>query len=76
MQWRIQLWADRAAAPLLTKLRAGLGCTKQSASDAGKFSFKSLTFGHFLNENGQKAFSLREAFPPDPLPGALPFDPT
>jgi len=41
----------------------------------GTFSPKSLTCGHFLYKNVQKAFSFRPASPPDPPPGALPLDP-
>ena len=42
----------------------------------GKFSLKSLTFGHFLCKNVQKAFSFRGASPPDPPPGVgVPLDP-
>jgi len=41
----------------------------------GKFSLKSLTFGHFLCENGQKAFSFRWLRPTDLPPGALPLGP-
>jgi len=37
--------------------------------------FKSLTFGHFLCKNVQKAFSFKGGSPPDPPPGALPLDP-
>ena len=48
--------------------------------NGGKFSLKSLTFGHFLCKNLQKAFSFRWAYPHQglypwtPL-GALPPDP-
>ena len=59
-------------------VRVGHGCAKQSASDPGgslPFSLKSLTFGHFLYENGPKAFSFRGASSPGTPPGTLPLDP-
>jgi len=37
-----------------------------SLRHGGKLPFQSLTFGHFLYENGQKAFSFTAALPPDP----------
>jgi len=37
--------------------------------NGGKFSLKSLTFGHFLCKNLQKTFSFRGALPPDPHQG-------
>jgi len=61
-QWRIQLWALLAAAPPhWPKLRAGHGGATQTR---GKFSRKSLTFGHFLYKNVQKAFSFRSPLTP------------
>ena len=41
----------------------------------GKFSLKSLTFGHFLCKNVQKAFSFRGASPPDLHQGLCPWTP-
>ena len=42
----------------------------------GKFSLKSLTFGHFLHKNVQKTFSFRRGFAPlNPHQGLCPWTP-
>jgi len=46
IQWRIQLWAVRAAAPLIDQ-NLGLAMAVR-LRHGGKFSLKSLTFGHFF----------------------------
>ena len=59
LQWRIQLYADRAP-PIDQNLRLFMAARSRLTvclRPWGKFSLKSLTFGHFLCENGQKAFS-------------------
>jgi len=53
-QWRIQLWADLAATPIDQNLGLIMAAWLRHG---GKFSPKSLTFGHFLYKNVQKAFS-------------------
>jgi len=56
-QWRIQLWADRAAAPLPSPIDQNLGLVMAArVRHGGKISLKSLTFGHFLYKNVQKSF--------------------
>jgi len=59
-QWRIQVWAD---APSLEGLTNTWGWSRLREADClrrvGEFSFKALTFGPFMYENGQKAFSFR-----------------
>jgi len=75
MQWRIQLWADRAAAPSShwPKIRAGHGGAKQSASDTGaNFHLNPQLWPPFLYENGQKAFSFRGLCPLTPTRGSAP----
>jgi len=59
-KWRIQLWAHRAAAPPLhPPIDQNLGPVMAArVRHGGKFSLKSLTFGHFLYKNVQKAFSF------------------
>ena len=78
-QWRIQLWADRAAAPPPNwpKLRAGHGGAKQSASNTGANFHLNLYnfFGHFLYETWQNLSASGGFCPTDPLPGALPHGP-
>ena len=67
----------RPPPPHWLKLRAGHGGATQTRG-RGKFSLKSLTFGHFLYKNVQKAFSFRGEAGlrhHDPPPGALPLDP-
>jgi len=70
-QWRIQLWAVRAAARPPIDQNLGLAMAAR-LRHGGKFSLKSLTFGHFLCKNVQKAFSFMGLRLPDP---ALPLDP-
>jgi len=66
-QWRIQLWAVRAAAPFDQNLGLALAARLRHG---GKFSLKSLTFDHFLCKNVQKAFSFRggASLTPGPSP--------
>ena len=45
-QWRIQLWAVRAAAPFIDQ-NLGLALAAR-LRHGGKFSVKSFTFGHFF----------------------------
>jgi len=75
-QWRIQLWpvGGPGSHPHWPKLRAGRGCVKQSASDMGKFSFKSLTFGHFFVWKWTRSFQLqgRGLWPLPPTRGSAP----
>ena len=76
-QWRIQLWAVGAAAlppPIDQKLGLVMAARLRHG---GKFSLKSLTFGHLFCIKIYKKLSASGGLrPPDPPPGALPLDPT
>ena len=50
-------------------------CETVCLKHGGKFSLISLTFGHFLCKNVQKAFSFRGALPLDPAGGSAPRPP-
>ena len=64
-QWRIQLWADRAASPPPIDQNLGLVMAAR-LRHCGKFSPKSLTFGHFCVKMYKKLSASGGLRPPNP----------